>query len=56
MIVAAEIGGWRGGEAKGKGLQHHHFPRGPPPQYYDGRNQLVFTVRMGRGIFWFVWP
>ena len=41
---------------KMKSLQHQHFPRGPPPQYYTGRTQLNFTVRMGRGVFCVVWP
>ena len=29
--------------------QHRAFPRGPPPQYYPGSNQLNFAVRMGSG-------
>ena len=30
-----------------KSLQHQHFPRGPPPQYYAGRTQVHFTVKDG---------
>lgn len=43
-------------KAKRESLQHQHFPRGPPPQYYAGRTKLNFTVRMGRGAFFVVWP
>ena len=43
-------------KAKRKGLQHLHFPRGPPPQYYTGHTMFDFMVRMGHGIFIVVWP